>query len=220
MKRICFTFITLLIAIVSMNAQSQLDFKLIKETVENERQYFNDILAVYQNDDPMLRTDDIALVYYGQSYLPEYNGGNDANDETLKTFAAENNYNKMYATAQKILKYNPVSLNALFQVWRAADALGKPEEETTSYVKKYFNILQMITTVGDGKSSKTPFRVICPDDQDHLMYGILNIEKVYSRKLDTETLCNIITVEPSAKFQSRTMYIDVSRYLSHTAKKK
>ena len=76
----------------------------------------------------------------------------------------------------------------------------------------------MITTMGDGKSSSTPFRVISPDDQDHILYGKLDIEKVVSRNLDTQTLCNIITVEPTEKFTSRRVYIDVSRYLSHTAK--
>ena len=78
----------------------------------------------------------------------------------------------------------------------------------------------MITSMGDGKSSDNPFRVIVPDDQDHVMYGMLDIENVVSRNLDTKILCNIIGVTPSAKFNSRTMYFDISRYLSHTAKKR
>ena len=73
--------------------------------------------------------------------------------------------------------------------------------------------------MGDGKSSRTPFRVITPDDQEHVMYGMLDIENVKSRNLDTKTLCNIISVTPSAKFNANVMYFDVSRYLSHTSKK-
>jgi hypothetical protein len=76
----------------------------------------------------------------------------------------------------------------------------------------------MITSYGDGKSSRTPLYVINPDDQEHLLYGIFEIEDVKGRQLDTETMCNIITVEPSKKFPSRTMYINVSRFLSHTSK--
>lgn len=220
MKKTFFTLFILSIVSFSVKAQSTLDLKLIKETVENEKNYFNDIMNIYQTDDPMIRVDDLALVYYGQSYLPAYNGGNDANEEALKEYVSENKYPQIYATAKKILAYNPVSLNALFYAWRASENLGKPADEINSYVNKYLGILNMITTYGDGKSSKSPFRVICPDDQDHLLYGILDIENVISRKLDTETLCNIITVEPSRKFQARTVYIDVSRYLAHTAKKK
>ena len=212
------TMAALLVATLFASAQAQLDYKTIKDIVENEKQYYNDILNVYLNDDPYIRVDDYALVYYGQSFLPAYNGGNDKNEEALKSYAAEGKLLEQYETAKKILEYNPVSLNALFYAWRASEELIKPQEETNSYLKKYLGILDMITTMGDGKSSSTPFRVISPDDQDHILYGKLDIEKVVSRNLDTQTLCNIITVEPTDKFTSRRVYIDVSRYLSHTAK--
>ena len=212
------TMAALLVATLFASAQAQLDYKTIKDIVENEKQYYNDILNVYLNDDPYIRVDDYALVYYGQSFLPAYNGGNDKNEEALKSYAAEGKLMEQYETAKKILEYSPVSLNALFYAWRASEELIKPQEETNSYLKKYLGILDMITTMGDGKSSSTPFRVISPDDQDHILYGKLDIEKVVSRNLDTQTLCNIITVEPTEKFTSRRVYIDVSRYLSHTAK--
>lgn len=217
MKKIV-TMAALLVATLFASAQAQLDYKTIKDIVENEKQYYNDILNVYLNDDPYIRVDDYALVYYGQSFLPAYNGGNDKNEEALKSYAAEGKLLEQYETAKKILEYNPVSLNALFYAWRASEELIKPQEETNSYLKKYLGILDMITTMGDGKSSSTPFRVISPDDQDHILYGKLDIENVVSRNLDTQTLCNIITVEPTEKFTSRRVYIDVSRYLSHTAK--
>lgn len=210
----------LLLTMLMAHAQSQLDYKTINDIVVNEKQYYNDILNIYLSDDPYIRTDDYALVYYGQSFLPSYNGGNDTNEEALKNYAAEGKLLNQYETAKKILEYNPVSLNALFYAWRAADELIKPEEETNSYLKKYLGILDMITTIGDGKSTDTPFRVICPDDQDHILYGKLDVETILSRKLDTQSLCNIINIEPTEKFTSRRVYIDVSRYLSHTAKNK
>lgn len=219
MKRVFFTLAVLFAAISSIEAQAKLDLKIIKETVETEKSYFQDILNIFLNDDPLLRTDDIALVYYGHSYLPTYNGGNDKNEEELKNQMAKGDTKRVYEISKEILSYNPVSLNALFYAWRSASDLGKPETEVTSYVTKYLNILNMIISYGDGKSSKTPLYVINPDDQDHLLYGIFEIEDVKGRELDTETMCNIITVEPSRKFPSRTMYINISRFLSHTSKK-
>ncbi len=218
MKRIFFTVIAVFATMMTISAQSKLDLKLIQETVENEKNYFQDILNIFQNDDPLLRTDDVALIYYGHSFLPSYNAGNDNNEEALKNYVAQGDNTGIYATAKKILSYNPVSLNALFYAWRSSIALNKSESESTSYVTKYLNILNMITTYGDGKSSRTPFYVINPDDQDHIIYGIFEIENVKGRELDTESLCNIITVEPSKKFPTRTMYINVSRYLAHTSK--
>ncbi len=220
MKKTALTAILFCLAFITATAQEQFDYKLVKEIIDKERTYYNDILKLYLADDPLLRTDDVALIYYGQSYLPAYTGGNDANEKSLKAYVATGNQAKMYETAKKILSYNPVSLNALFYAWLSSQRLAKPEDETASYVKKYLRILEMITTMGDGKSSTAPFRVIVPDDQDHVMYGMLDIENVHSRNLDTKTLCNIIGVTPSAKFNARTMYFDVSRYLSHTAKKR
>lgn len=212
-------FVSIMLCMITLSIQAQgVDLKLIKETVQNEKEYFNDIRNIYLNNDPYQRNDDVALVYYGQAYTPEYKAGNDPNEETLKNYVSENNYNKIYSTAKKILEYNPVSLNALFYAWRSADALGKTESEVTSYVSKYLAILKMITTVNDGKSSSTAFRVITPDDQDHIMYGIMDIENIKSRTLDTETLCNIINVEPSKKFTATTMYIDVSIPLTHSGR--
>ena len=220
MKKFFLIAVSLVLMLGTAQAQDKFDYKLVKEIVDNERSYFNDILKLYLADDKLLRIDDVALVYYGHSYLPEYTGGNDVNEKALKAYVAENNAAKIYETSKKILAYNPVNLNALFYAWLSSQKLAKPEAEVSSYVNKYLKILEMITTMGDGKSARSPFRVINPDDQDHVMYGMLDIESVLSRNLDTRTLCNIVTVTPSKKFPARTMYFDVNRYLSHTAKKK
>lgn len=218
MKRVVTLFIAIVATIAAATAQTAIDYKAIKDIVENEKEYFNDILTVYLTDDPYIRVDDYALVYYGHSFLPTYNGGNDKNEKALKNYAAEGKILEQYETAKKILAYNPVSLNALFYAWLASDALAKPIDETNSYLRKYTGILDMITTVGDGKSSSNPYRVICADDQDHLLVGKLELTKTYSQQFDKNSLCNIVSVEPNEIFPSRRVYIDISRYLTHTAK--
>ena len=72
----------------------------------------------------------------------------------------------------------------------------------------------MICKYGDGKSSESAFRIITPDDQDYIVYGKLQIDDVISKELDTETMCNIITVVPSDKFHERRVYFDLSLFLS------
>ena len=76
----------------------------------------------------------------------------------------------------------------------------------------------MICYYGDGKSSENAFRIITPDDQDYIIYGKLQIEDVISQTLDTETLCNIVTVKPSEKFSGQRVYFDLSLFLSQAGR--
>ena len=215
MKKILTTLALSLVAFVA-SAQVFLDYATIEDIVKNERDYFNDIVNIYKSDDPMIRLDDIALVYYGQAFLPQYNPGNDENEKALKRFHDTGNHAEAYNTANKILEYNPVSLNALFNLLVTSKELGKSQEEFDSYANKYQGILNMITQYGAGNSSDSPFKVISPDDQNYVLFHELEIVKEISRELDTETLCNIIIVEPSPKFQYRRAYFDLSLYLKHT----
>ena len=48
--------------------------------------------------------------------------------------------------------------------------------------------------------------------------GKLELTKTYSQQFDKSSLCNIVSVEPNEIFPSRRVYIDISRYLTHTAK--
>lgn len=210
------TAITLCIITITAGAQVFLDYATIEDIVKNERKYFDDIVNIYKNDDPMLRVDDIALVYYGQAFLPQYNPGADENEKALKRFHDEGNDIEAYNTAKKILEYNPVSLNALFNLLVTSNKLGKSKEEFNSYATKYQGIINMITQYGDGKTSSTAFKVITPDDQNYVLFHELEIQNEISRDLDTETLCNIIYVEPSEKYRSRRVYFDLSLFLKHT----
>ena len=215
MKRFITISVLCLVAFVT-NAQVFLDYATIEDIVKNEREYFDEIVGIYKNDDPMIRIDDIALVYYGQVFLPHYNPGNDENEKALKRFHDAGNHAEAYNTAKTIMEYNPVSLNALFNLLISSKALGKSQEEFDSYANKYQKILGMITEYGKGNTADSPFRVITPDDQNYVLFHELEIEKEISRELDTETLCNIIVVEPSNKFQFRRVYFDLSLFLKHT----
>ena len=217
MKRIL-SLIALFIVCATANSQVMLDNEMIEDIVKNERTYFDEITQIYKNDDPMLRVDDIALVYYGQAFLPQYNPGKDENEKLLKKLHDEKKNVEIYNVAKNILEYNPVSLNALFSIYIASKELGKSDEECLSYLKKYQSIINMICYYGDGKSSENAFRIITPDDQDYIIYGKLQIEDVISQTLDTETLCNIITVKPSEKFSGQRVYFDLSLFLSQAGR--
>ena len=216
MKKIL-TIAFLICAATFAQAQLLLDYKTIEGILKNEREYFNDIVELFNNDDPYIDVDDIALVYYGQAFLPTYAPGKDPNEKKMKEYFNQDNYPMVYETAKNILKYNPASLDALFYAWISSKTIGKSEEEYLSYVNKHQEIIGMIKTYGDGKSSKSPFRVISPEDQMHIMLS-LNIEDEIARDLDTESLCNIVIVNPTREFQARRMYFDISLYLNHVSK--
>ncbi len=209
------TFITLAITLLASfaSAQTMLDIATIEDIAKNEKEYYNDIVELYSQDDPYLDVNDIAIIYYGQAFQPGFNPNSD-DEKALKKFAAEMNYTEVYNTAKRITESNPVSLNALFNLLVSSKELGKEENECKSYALKYMQILNMITEYGDGKSSKTAFKVISPDDQDYILYGMLNVNKVISHELDKETLCNIFIIEPTDEFQQRRVYFDLTLYLT------
>lgn len=212
MKRFL-TLFAFIAAITSANAQMPLDMNLIEEIVKTERQYFNDITEVFRSDDPNIRVDDIALVYYGQAFLPGFSPVNNENEKLLNKYIEESNYPKIYETATEILKKNPASLNALYYAWISASTIGKSDDEYLTYVNKFQNILLMIKRYNDGKSAETAFRIVHPDDQLFIMQS-LGIEDFSAPTLDTKTLCNIFKVTPSKKFQHRHMYFDLSIFLN------
>lgn len=76
MKKIL-TITVLIFMAAFAQAQLMLDYKTIEGIVKNEKSYFNDIVELFNNDDPYIDVDDIALVYYGQASLPGlYEGRN------------------------------------------------------------------------------------------------------------------------------------------------
>ena len=97
MKRI-FTIAILAVATFMTNAQVVLDRETIEDIVRNEKSYFDDIVQVFNNDDPYLDIDDVALVYYGQAFLPSYKPGRDENEKLMKKYYNEDNYH----TAEEI----------------------------------------------------------------------------------------------------------------------
>ena len=79
MKKILTILFLFTISFVA-NAQSILDISTIEDIVKNETEYFNDIVEMYRNDDPYLDFNDIAMVYYGQAFLPGFNPAADENE--------------------------------------------------------------------------------------------------------------------------------------------
>lgn len=209
MKRI-FVAIALLTTLFTTNAQAKLELATIEDIVNNEKYYFNDIVEIYKSDDPYLRMDDIALVYYSQAFKAA-DKDSEENNKLLKQYYNENEFKKLYAVATRVLEQKPANLNALFYAWVAAKEIGKSNEEILSYVNKFNRIVQMITEYGDGKSCESPFCIVHPDDQTFII-STLEVESI-SDKFDIETLCNIHTIKPTERFRSGVLYFDLSLFL-------
>ena len=207
--KILFVAITLQTIVFTAKAQARIGLETIEDIVKNEQEYFNDIVEIYKSDDPYLRTDDIALVYYGEAFKPV---SKDSKNNLLKKYYSENNIKELYNTATEILKDRPASLSALFYAWVAAKESGKSEEEALSYVNKFNRIVTMIIESGSGKNSESPFRITHPDDQQFIM-AALNIPNSISSKFDTESLCYIHIIKPTEKFKSSVLYFDLTLFL-------
>ena len=210
-----FVALTLFTAALTAKAQATLGIETIKDIVNNEQEYFNGILEIYKSDDPYIRTEDIALVYYGQTFR---NGGKESTGggKRLKEHYDAGNFKELYSAATAMLEDNPASLTALFYAWIAAGETGRSEEERYSYVNRFNGIVQMITTYGNG-SSISPFLVVHPDDRRYVISALEMGEEI-SERFDTETLCSIHIVKPSGKPGTTAVYFDLSLFLKQKSK--
>ena len=210
-----FVTLALLTATLTAKAQATLGIETIEDIVKNSSEYFNDITELYKSDDPYLRTDDIALVYYGQAFTAKDKGSDEGNRE-LKRYYSEGNYSELYAKSQEILATRPANLNALLHAWISAGETGRSEEERRSYVKKFSGIIEMITAYGNGSSS-SPFLVVHPDDRRFII-SALDMGEEISERFDTETLCSIHIIKPSGKPGTTAVYFDLSLFLKQKSK--
>ena len=139
----------ILIAVASFaNAQLILDKETIEDIVKNERSYFNDIIEVFNNDDPYLDIDDIALVYYGHAFTSGYNPGKDENEKLMKKHYSEDNYPKVYETAKKNIEGElsfDEAKNLIDSYYENRTARNQDDERTEEAEKVSSRIAQILS---------------------------------------------------------------------------
>lgn len=205
----------LLLACISISVQSQrlhIDYSEIKKQIsEPESEYFYPtLLERYNQFDSTLTTYEYALIYYGFSFQDDYIK-NKPDEKFMKEAAETDSYEEVIEECLKILKKNPVSLDANNEIGYALFKQGKPDEEWQKYQKRYRAFRKVIASSGNGLTPETAFKVIYPTDEYNMLFSYFEIPQVYSQAL--VGLCDYYSIDASAYYQAEGIYFDISRKL-------
>ena len=128
---------------------------------------FQKLVNRFEACDTTLTRDEIAAVYYGSSYLKDYNLVQQQ-CEGIRTLAEEGKNEEAIEALETKLKEYPVSLFVLLSLFN----LSENEENLHSYAWKAGKILTVIDHTGSVDDPEQPFQVICVADEyralDHL----------------------------------------------------
>lgn len=214
MKKNIIILLLLSFILPGIGAQEKLEinYESIKKAVTSENTY-KELLKRYEANDTTLKKNDYSILYYGQLYQKSYNPYNvEGLDEANKLMKAKE-YNKAYEQCLKILQKNPVSLNTLENLYYAGKAMGKPQEELENYIMKFWKLMNMIVSTGDGQSEKTAFHVICVNDEYQLLRNYFEIEGFKQQSLvnSGENSYDLMEFTSSKYYEGTKIYFDITK---------
>lgn len=137
---------------------------------------FQDLTARFAACDTTLTREEIATIYYGSSYLKDYNLVN-SQSEAIRTLAEEGKLEEARAALKAKLQDYPVSLFVLFSLYN----LSEDEAEAEVYLWKIRRLLSTIDNTGRANSTERPFQVICVNDEYHALNYILRMQEFQSQ---------------------------------------
>ena len=137
---------------------------------------FQDLVNRFAACDSTLTREEIATIYYGSSYLKDYNLVN-SQSEDIRTLAEEGKIEEARAALKAKLQDYPVSLFVLFSLYN----LSEDEAEAEVYLWKIRRLLSTIDNTGRANSTERPFQVICVNDEYHALNYILGMQEFKSQ---------------------------------------
>lgn len=139
---------------------------------------FQELTTRFEACDTTLTLQEIATLYYGSSYLKDYNDVQQECDD-IRTLAEEEKFQEAKEALQEKLKKYPVSLFVLISLFN----LTEDEEELMPYVWKARQILTVIDNTGRVYNPERPFQVICINDEYMALQQILRMKQFQSQAL-------------------------------------
>lgn len=194
-----------------------IDYKYIKEYVTNKKEDFQKLMQRFEMNDTLLTRQEYAMIYYGYSFTPDYQGSmydmlQDYQD--FKRLISENKYEEAYNAGTELLKKNPVSLQTLYEMGALVYMQNKDQEKMRSYTKRYAALITTIASSGDGKTEETAFKVICVNDEYQLLNKLFQMENMKQQSL-TDNKCDLIEFDKCKYYEGTQMYFDISRSLDY-----
>ena len=137
---------------------------------------FQDLTARFAACDTTLTREEIATIYYGSSYLKDYNQAS-RQSEAIRALAEAGKIKEAKAALESRLKEYPVSLFVLLNLLN----ISEDEAESQAYLWKIRSLLGTIDNTGRSNSTERPFQVICVNDEYQALNYILGMQEFKSQ---------------------------------------
>lgn len=191
MKKVFVVIVVTICSLMSVVAQNQenaqnqtfLDVNVdsIKSFVTENNDVYKALLDRYISGDTTLTVDDCAIIYYGYSFNPIYEGEYVSTTEANSYFRA-GKYDKARPVFEKSLSYNPVSLENIYKTMVCAYFANDMSKYEVLNLR-FQQLVMVILLTGDGTSADSGFWVIDVGDEYQILYNVLKIGKVNSQAL-------------------------------------
>ena len=137
---------------------------------------FQDLVDRFAVCDTTLTREEIATIYYGSSYLKDYNLAS-RQSEAIRALAEAGKIEEAKATLEARLKEYPVSLFVLLNLF----SISEDEAESEGYRWKISSLLGTIDNTGRLNDTERPFQVICVNDEYQTLNYVLGMEEFKSQ---------------------------------------
>lgn len=174
--------LTILLAIAPFLTTMGIDLNAIEVDVQMNPGNYRALLERFEKADTTLTPAELATVYFGYSFTPDY--------DPRETFTdIENAYEAGdYETAEKLsheaLKLNPVSLDLNVIALAAAEHLrdkGFHGPQILKFGIRSDLIATAILESGRGTMAASPFHVISSADMSRILRNVLGVERIVDR---------------------------------------
>ena len=157
------------------------DYEVIKSVVDNHPEEFRALTSRFVEADTTLTPAEVAVVYYGHAFTPQYNPEADYAD-VMRAFEG-NDMSLTVMLAEDALKSCPVSLPMLFKVFGCSVGSDVPAIKTRAdnARQRLLMICDLILSTGTGVDQMAPYLVISEGDMNEFLSKYCQVAKEISR---------------------------------------
>lgn len=214
MNRYILFALALLSSAFTLAAQG-FDMNAVEVDVKLHPERYRQLLDRFEKADTTLTVPQLATVYFGYSFTPDYVAGESF--VNVQDAYDSGDYARAEELAAEALKLNPVSLELSVLALAASDHLrskGSYGKKILDYGTRCDLIATAILESGRGTSAASPFHVIAWSDVSRILRNVLGVERI----VDRTKVGNIDAVKvifPGSDRQ-HILYFDNSREESNT----
>ena len=214
MNRYILFALALLSSAFTLAAQG-FDMNAVEVDVKLHPERYRQLLDRFEKADTTLTVPQLATVYFGYSFTPDYVAGESF--VNVQDAYDSGDYARAEELAAEALKLNPVSLELSVLALAASDHLrskGSYGKKILDYGTRCDLIATAILESGRGTSAASPFHVIAWSDVSRILRNVLGVERIVDRT-KVGTIDAVKVIFPGSDRQ-HILYFDNSREESNT----